>query len=881
MWPFVGRQDELDNMIGALRDPHDSGFIVAGAAGVGKSRLAREFADRLAGTEYVVRTVSATSVTSDVAFGALAMYLEGRATPAPGQSVLITELARRLAAAPAGGRAVVIVDDAHLLDLASVAVLRQLVRAHDAFLFAVTRSGEPGTRDLAPLWTEGLVRRVELPALCGDEIEELLEQALDGQVGVLTVQRLRELTGGNPLLLRELVTSGLDSAALSPVNGVWIWHGPWLAAPRLTELVQSRIGDLGVEQQWALELVALSEPVSLDVLTRLVTEDLLLDLEGQGLLQVLQDGSRTSVRLAHPLYAEALREACPPLRTRHAKRKLSEALAAAGTNGADDALQIARWRLDAGVAVDMDVLRAAAQRAWSILDLPLAERLAREAVTAALSAGQFEQMHLAGVTLWRVLIAGERHTELLALIDAVACRADQPEQRAGATIARAETLFWGLGDYDGAMKELGSVADSDSAAVLIGREHAGLYPLLHGLAGGLLEAQDAIAEDTQRMADPESAPKLGVAAELTATFGGRWLAGSVAAELDSRGVPEVAELPWITPLVALLRTQRRLLEGRLEAAAEVAGQAHRAALGLGWDFAIMLSSVGNAQVARFAGRIDEAGRWLSEARALYSPTSNAGRIFYGLLAGEQACVAAMAGEHAAGAAALASLPDHEWVPGRVFTLWAELARPWVSAAQGAVQAAQAQALAVAERARWSGAYAVEVLALHDLVRLGGDAPVARLRTLAAAEPDPGHPVHRCFRHAEALVARDPVALEAVAAEFEQSGRLPIAAEVYRQASRHYRDRGKADSARRCRAFAVAIGDRCPGVSPMPGESDDFALTTREREIAVRALSGRTNREIAADIGVAKRTIDNHLARVYSKLGIGTRDELRRLLGRID
>ena len=52
-----------------------------------------------------------------------------------------------------------------------------------------------------------------------------------------------------------------------------------------------------------------------------------------------------------------------------------------------------------------------------------------------------------------------------------------------------------------------------------------------------------------------------------------------------------------------------------------------------------------------------------------------------------------------------------------------------------------------------------------------------------------------------------------------------------------------------------------------------ALTPAELRVARLALRGRTNREIAHELYVTLKTVEGHLARVYSKLGIGGRQEL--------
>jgi len=48
-----------------------------------------------------------------------------------------------------------------------------------------------------------------------------------------------------------------------------------------------------------------------------------------------------------------------------------------------------------------------------------------------------------------------------------------------------------------------------------------------------------------------------------------------------------------------------------------------------------------------------------------------------------------------------------------------------------------------------------------------------------------------------------------------------------------------------------------------------SLTQREREVLVRVADGRTNREIATELGISPRTVETHRERVMAKLRIRT------------
>jgi DNA-binding CsgD family transcriptional regulator len=51
------------------------------------------------------------------------------------------------------------------------------------------------------------------------------------------------------------------------------------------------------------------------------------------------------------------------------------------------------------------------------------------------------------------------------------------------------------------------------------------------------------------------------------------------------------------------------------------------------------------------------------------------------------------------------------------------------------------------------------------------------------------------------------------------------------------------------------------------------LTFREREVALLAAAGLSSRQIADRLVISSRTVDNHLQRVYRKLGVSSREAL--------
>jgi DNA-binding CsgD family transcriptional regulator len=56
-----------------------------------------------------------------------------------------------------------------------------------------------------------------------------------------------------------------------------------------------------------------------------------------------------------------------------------------------------------------------------------------------------------------------------------------------------------------------------------------------------------------------------------------------------------------------------------------------------------------------------------------------------------------------------------------------------------------------------------------------------------------------------------------------------------------------------------------------------ALSARERGVAERFAGGQTGQQIAAELGISASTVGNHLTRIYKKLGVASKLDLRRQL----
>jgi ATP/maltotriose-dependent transcriptional regulator MalT len=94
----------------------------------------------------------------------------------------------------------------------------------------------------------------------------------------------------------------------------------------------------------------------------------------------------------------------------------------------------------------------------------------------------------------------------------------------------------------------------------------------------------------------------------------------------------------------------------------------------------------------------------------------------------------------------------------------------------------------------------------------------------------------------------------------------------RAALETFEEMGARPWSERTRAELLATGDTIPGREPEAIEQ----LTPQELQIVRLAALGLSNREIGAQLFLSPRTIGFHLYKVFPKLGIASRADLRRL-----
>jgi hypothetical protein len=329
----------LERLDAALGEQAKPGAVVLGPDGVGKSTLARLAAENFARRHptALIRWVIGTPTERVVPFGAFSHLVDFSGVGAEIGKPAALLRAARTSLSRGAGDLLLVVDEAHDLDVLSATLVYQLALAGTARMI-VTARADAAPDAIAALWTDGLLDRIDI-----------------------------EPPGG----------------ATTPKE------------------VDAFIAELPTAARAVLDYLAVEEPLSLADLTVLAGDGAVREAEELGAAETRVRDERADrvVYTAHPLFAERALAALGGDDVRQRRTDLVELLSRQPSNHLSDRLRLASLALDSDAPQPVAEVVAAAREALRLGDLALGERLARSALER--SGGLTARLALAHALAWQ------------------------------------------------------------------------------------------------------------------------------------------------------------------------------------------------------------------------------------------------------------------------------------------------------------------------------------------------------------------------------------------------------------------------------------------------------------------------------------------------
>jgi DNA-binding CsgD family transcriptional regulator len=919
--PILGRRREL-GALGEWLDAarHGTGRLVlcVGEPGIGKTRLAQELAGvaLASGTgvawgrcpegegapafwpwRQVLRSIAATDAV-----------LGGDVESPQDRFRVLFDLAETVRRAAGRSGLVVILDDIHWADEPSLLALRHLsdqVAETRLLIFATFRHVEPdsGLRDILPdLLRTPAVERLDLAGLGLEEVREQLRTTAGGATEA-DAGAILELTGGNPLFVREI--------ARAIAEGTWRLEEP----PRtVLDLVRARVERLSPECRRLVQASAVvgrdfSVAIIAAVLGRPVVE--CLPLLDESIAHGLVDRFRGAgeYRFVHALTREAVAASLPTrdrIELHRATAVATEALFAGQLS--EHVSEIARHWAEVAPYGEAAVARSWAIRAADEAVRRLAYEDGARLYRAALS---FEPASLSDDERGRALMALGRAAylagDLQQCAEAAVAAADagraggNPELVGEAALVLEVTADPAVNAIARRLCEqaLGALGERDHAALrarlLAQRSHLAFYDGEEAEVDALSSAALALARssgDDRALvaalhARKEAAPGPGGTAERLA----------LAAELLGLAprAPSTRTAMW----GELWRIEALIEQGELAAAAERLPALQAAVELVGGPVSAWHHDRVSACIAQAQGRYDDAcslGRRAFEEMRVVEPLPARGTFF------AQQC--ALAG-HVGITDDAAPFVDRSFDPLPRFTTLGRLARSFLLLRAGLADEAAVSYQQAGPLEAWSfrsaskfffvvPCYVFAALAAAELGRQDDLAGlVERLEQFRGAHASGDGVVYlgpveltlgrsvAALGQPDRAVADLEVAVEAAdragARGFSAEARYHLALALLARDRSGDRDRARAaavDADRLARALGMtAYLDRTAALAARLRDTQPAGLSRREAEVARLVAEGLTNRQIAERLVISERTAQNHVQHILTKLGFTTRAQI--------
>ncbi|HEV2069808.1 MAG TPA: AAA family ATPase [Acidimicrobiales bacterium] len=918
--PHIGRRDELailQESIHMARAGDVTVVLVGGEAGIGKSRLVAE-ALRSPEPDVIILRGESQALERLRPFGlwedALGPVLPADVGREAGDirtdvgSFLrsVENIASAVAAAAVGDLVVVVLEDLHSADMASLdalpLVVSRLAGRPVAILATLRPLPHPPELDraLGHLVLDG-ARQLSIGPLRGEEVGRLAASLLrsapqDGLVRYLAA------AGGNPLFVSQLVAALVDDGRIEHREGGADVTGQ-TPPPSLDGLVTRHLSGLDEDTRTLLRHAAVLGPrfpvSALVAATGQRVPEMLPSLRRSVTVGILSDeGDR--LRFCHEVVWNTLYLGIPEEERAGLHRRAADALAAAGLPPTRVAGHLARSALP-GDAGAVSLLRRAAADAAATAPAAAVELLER--VLELTGSDDSLRREVLGDMVLPLLFSGragaaaEAGAAALAQTHAAHREAELRDRTAQALVVLGQGVEACV-HWDAALS-LPDVPTGHRAMMLASASWAQLMVGRPDRAA--TQAQQAVRAGEEAGNDAPVCSGLNTLSVLALLSGQPQQTIALAeraVDLDRGWRPDWGPVDPRTFLASGL-----VVVDRLDEALEQVRVGSRVAESRAILSNVAFSHTGLAVTLFLLGAWSDAE---AEAEARLAAEEDRSRGL--LLTLNQATIALISvhrGDLVAAERALDLLGPPAQLQAQLFAEW----MGWARAAIAEHQGDQQLAVELLSGAWETFAFTRHFLACRtlgpDLVRLAvriGDLERAEAVTqqveegacLVGAVPTARGAALRC----RGLVTGDPDVLLAAVEAYRQgprpvergwacedagqalvrSGRKTEAAGLLDEALAVYGDVGATWDIERAGSLRATLGGPVPRTIPRP-QRGWASLTPSESKVAELVADGLSNQEVADTLVISRYTVETHLKRVYAKLGVRSRAELAVEAGR--
>lgn len=829
---IFGREAELDMIRETLGCSECSGILIEGEIGVGKTLLATEIFRERGGDEIWIR---GDRVHQHVDFGVFGLLVDLDDDPA----AVLAGIVGMLTAA--GTPQVVFVDDAQLLDSRSQGVLAELAGAGSIRLVVLSRtSTADGRLPFSTLVEDRILQHLVLDVLPPRDYRTMIEHRLGSIVSQAVVDIVDFHSGRNPGKLIELLEYTSRRRRFLLRRGVWILDGLDVDYDeRARDYTRIGLLDYSAKEREALELVVLAGEVELTTLLEAGLGEAADALVASGELRIdTTRGHKYAVVENHA--SDTIRYTTPVGRS----RAWFDFIEACGDAPSDWARVIrTEWGMLCGAEISESRTIEAARIATNLGDWHRAMRLIAEVPMERMDPHTLFEIARLYCACNKIPLG----LDILAHSVRSACCAQLVIDSLVIWMKRAlghSSPALRFADFRTALERLHDDGEGHPGA---GATTEFGFELLDRVSAAVGERRPIDACVLTDLPRQEALPSSFALLDTILRATGMLDAGNTLEALsllESARAEYRAESSGVMHLAAL-RIRTLLQLGRVDEAKSLMRELRT------HDIAYLSARSGQidllwAQVHLLEGHLREAMQALRAAIEGLEHWNQNAQLAIALAEAEYAVSRVGTPEEADGLhARFEELPlpglYHDYRRALVLRTTARAIRTSDPRYEDELR----QMLAEAEA---DGAAAIVALIRLLLFRHFGAIEPEEL--CAVAERGTGREFELIGLLGAALRDRDPRALSAIADRYGAS--MP-------------------DLAGRCAALAARFG-------PQPNQRGEengggTELTARERQISALIIAGRSNAQIAHELGVRVRTVEGHTYRLFRKLGITRRDQV--------